>query len=233
MAEELKNPQEPQTPVVEEPEIVSLSKEDAEALQESADTHDRMETEAQALGYAGVDDLILAASQPVKPASAEPAVKPAATKPPEPTPPPIDADKVNAELRYSSQTAHKAMIESQWGTFKMMQENMPEEMRSKHTRAELEKAMFSPQGVRIEELTRDPRYESNYFAAAADLLDIDNVRAKAQKEGADSEKALKGAAETASIASGGAPAPPEEDKTDPAQQLADLIAPEVGTFAET
>jgi len=220
----------------QEPQKVSLSQEEHAALMEAKGQQDKLIAEAEQYGFDSprsyVDYLIEIAT---------------ADKPP-PPPPQEPKPKINTEPEYKAEfeerskkieetaqsavrSANQARLDSQWTSFERKREMLPEEQRSSLSREELERYMRSPKGFTfVSNLLSAGEYNGNAYAAATELLDLENAKKKAREEGFTAGQTMKDAAGTASIGTGSIPPPGTKKETKPDEQLADLIAPKAGVF---
>ncbi len=183
-------------------------------LKEQSGKFEKLQTEATGMGFNDVDNYIDYLSDKKLEETKDPPKTVSVTKPIAP---------VTDNNDEAMQMATASYLESQHTQYKMDQNDLSKEERSSFTKTELTKLIRGPKRVAIQELATHDEFQGNLYTAADYLMNISSIKEKARKEGADSEKVLNDAKETASSVTGTAPAPEGEKDLD--QQLADIIAP--------
>ena len=123
-----------------------------------------------------------------------------------------------------------AILAAQWATYKVDQSELPKENKSPVTKTELDKLIYSKStGLMIGQLAQE--FDGNVYAAANHYLSIKDVKVKANKEGAESQKALDAAAASTELGTGGKPQEiekktSEEKAAEENTQRADEIYPD-------
>lgn len=174
MADEQKGGQ----PATEGAETLSVARTDWEKADAAMKQQQALELEAEVMGFAGdpqgyLDYLKqttyehLSTKKPdAAPAAAQPKpAQPAAAAQPEPV-------RNDGSMAMSA----RALLESQYNGFLIGQSSLPEDQRSKHSRAELAKILESPLAPMIGQMAGDPQFEGNVFKAADFYLTFNETR---------------------------------------------------------
>lgn len=209
-------------PDEQKPEMIEKAKFDERDV--VAKQYEVIKAKADALGYDDVDEYL--EDLEIQAVAAEtPPVKPEEKKLDEPKPAAKPAD--DGKLDLVMQTAAAGVLEGQFATFHSMQRDREEADRCTMAKKDLDKLIRSTtKGPLINQLARDGDFGGNLYLAAEHYKLLTSGKSALRQEGANSEKALENAAESAEANAGKALNKNETDEKTWQEKMLDKIAPD-------
>lgn len=210
-------------PEKEKPEMIEKAKFDERDV--VAKQYEVIKSKADALGYDDVEEYledleIQAVAAETPPAKPDETKVPDAPKSPEK---PVDDGRLDQVM----QTAAAGVLEGQYATFHSMQRDRKEEDRCTMPKKDLDKLIRSTtKGPLINQLARDGDFGNNLYLAAEHYNLLMTGKSGLRQQGADSEKALENAAESAKADAGNALNKNESDEKTWQDKMMDSIAPD-------
>lgn len=201
-----------------QPQDGSITKEKLTQLEADAGNFNKLQAEAEQMGFTEVSDYIDFLHEKAKPAApAAVTVTPVAAAPAAVAPVAPAVVQENPKIDSAMAMAVAAYMETQHSSFESKQSDLSDEEKSPFTKEQLEKAISGNEEPAITKLAKLPKHAGNLFSAADEYLGINDAVNKARTDGANAAAALASAGDSAIVITGGAPAP-VGDKLSQAEQ---------------